>query len=655
MERIIECVPNFSEGRNIEVIDSIVAEIKGHDVQILNVDPGEATNRTVVTFIGSPEAVVEAAFHGVRKAAELIDMRKHQGTHPRSGTTDVLPLIPISGITLEECAELARKLAERIYTELEIPCYCYESAAYKPKRKNLAVCRAGEYEALAEKIADPERKPDFGPEDYTERVAQAGAINVGARNFLIAVNFNLNTASTEIADEIAYRVREKGNPARGIAGRLKGCKAIGWYIDEYGIAQVSMNITDINATPLHTAFEEVSKVAEDFGVKVTGTEIIGLVPKRTLIEAGKYFMKKGLWVEDGSEDEIMNAAVRSMGLDDLKPYEISKRVIPEMTKLSVVMSFYNEPLQWIEHAVQSILNQTYKNFEFIIICDNADNKAGIEYIKGLASRDSRIKMVINQTNLGPTKCLNNAISLARGKYIARMDADDIALEERFEKQVAYMDANPETMVCATDVHVVDEGGSIVRRNRYKRKYNPTRLLLQNTISHPTVMLRKSLIKLRGTIYNEEYLYAQDYELWQYLYLRGIKPYTLQEPLLLLRKSQAQISCSRKQQQDEFFKTAHKHFIKEYLVNKGIITPMESEDLVAMLKKCSAAFKMAKGIEREELTNIIYLLYYSLATKDWKYAFGYLADRNQIIFRVRLIFSLRLFFSRMKRRSKNVLY
>ena len=648
MERLIECVPNFSEGRNMDIIESIVAEIKGHGVEILNVDPGEATNRTVVTFIGTPENVVEAAFHGVRRAAELIDMRKHHGTHPRSGATDVLPLIPISGISLEECAELARKLAERIYNELEIPCYCYESAAFKPQRKNLAVCRAGEYEALSEKMAEPERKPDFGPGYYTERAAQAGAINIGARNFLIAVNFNLNTTSTEIANEIAYRVREKGHPGRGIEGKLKGCKAIGWFIEEYGIAQVSMNITDINATPLHVAFEEVSRVAESLGVKVTGTEIIGLVPKKVLVEAGKYFLEQHL---GKSEEEIMEAAVRSMGLDDLKPYDTQKRVIPEMARLSVVMSFFNEPLQWIRLAVQSILNQTYRNFEFIIICDNADNKAGIEYIEGLAASDARIKLVINQTNLGPTKCLNKAISLAKGEYIARMDADDIAHKERFEKQIAYLDADFETMVCATDVHVVDEDGRILRRNRYKRKYDPTKLLLQNTISHPTVMFRKSLAEVRTPIYNEDFLYAQDYELWQYLYLRGIKPYTLQEPLLLLRKSKVQISCSKKLQQTELFRTAHKHFIKEYLVSKNIINLQEADDLRAMLKKCSDAYQNMEGLEQKELSYIIYLLYLSLSIVDWKYIFKYLTDRNLIVLRMRFIFTLRMLFSRKVRRRK----
>ena len=337
MDRVIECVPNFSEGRNREVIDAIAAAIQngegeGEDGQlcakVLNVDPGEAANRTVITFAGCPEAVVEAAFRGVRKAAELIDMRKHYGAHPRSGATDVLPLVPISGVTLEECAEMARALAKRIYTELEIPCYCYEAAAYKPERKNLAVCRAGGYEALPEKMADPARQPDFGPGKYTERAAASGAINIGARDILLAVNFNLDTTSTEIANEIAYEVREKGHPQRkGVPGRLKGCKALGWFIDEYGVAQVSMNITDIETTPLHTAYNEVCRVAKEHGVRVTGTEIIGLLPERCLIEAGKYYLETQSTSTDIPEDKIITTAIEYMGLDDLRPFEPRKKVI----------------------------------------------------------------------------------------------------------------------------------------------------------------------------------------------------------------------------------------------------------------------------------------------------------------------------------------
>lgn len=334
MKQIIECVPNFSEGRNMEVIDSIADSIEeAGGVKVLNVDPGAATNRTVITFAGSPESVVEAAFQGVKKAGEMIDMRQHHGTHPRLGATDVLPLVPVSGITVEECAELARKLAERIYTELGIPCYCYEAAAFKPERKNLAVCRAGEYEALPERMKDPVRRPDFGPGDFTERAARTGATNVGARDFLIAVNFNLNTTSVSEANAIAYEVREKGRPETVdgktvmIPGTLKGCKAIGWFIDEYGIAQVSMNITDINATPLHIAYEEVCRAAQARGLQVTGTEIIGLVPKRTMFEAGLYFLERQHRPTDVSEQDIMQAAVISMGLDDLKPFNVKDKVV----------------------------------------------------------------------------------------------------------------------------------------------------------------------------------------------------------------------------------------------------------------------------------------------------------------------------------------
>lgn len=365
MDKIIECVPNYSEGRNKEVIGLIVKAIadttvnteRGEErVRVLDVDPGEATNRTVVTFVGSPEAVMEAAFQGEKKAAELIDMRQHHGAHPRSGATDVLPLIPVAGTTLDECAGWARTLAERIYDELGIPCYCYEAAAYTPERRNLAVCRAGEYEALPEKVIDPKRKPDFGPGEYNETVAKAGATNVGARDFLIAVNFNLNTTSTRRAMAVAFDVREKGRPAREggsltgkilkdaegqtiwIPGTLKGCKAIGWYIEEYGIAQVSMNITDINTTPLHVAFEEVCRAAAARGLRVTGTEIVGLVPKRVLLETGRYYLEKQQRSLGISEDEIIKIAAKSLGLSDLKPFIPREKVIEFLMEDEAVMA-----------------------------------------------------------------------------------------------------------------------------------------------------------------------------------------------------------------------------------------------------------------------------------------------------------------------------
>ena len=331
MKQLVECVPNYSEGRDRSVIDAIVAAIQTVEgVKVLDVDPGEATNRTVVTFVGEPEPVCEAAFRGAAKAQELIDMRQHHGAHPRSGATDVLPLIPVAGITLEECAALARTLAQRLWKELGIPCYCYEAAAFKPERKNLAVCREGEYEALPQKMADDARKPDFGGA-WDEVAAKAGATNVGARNFLVAVNFNLNTTSTRRAMAVAFDVREKGrkNPSGEgwIPGTLKGTKAIGWFIDEYGIAQVSMNITDIDVTPLHVAFDEVCAKAAARGLRVTGAEIVGLVPKRVLLEAGKYYLTKQQRSLGISEEEIVKIAVKSMSLDDLKPFNPKEKVI----------------------------------------------------------------------------------------------------------------------------------------------------------------------------------------------------------------------------------------------------------------------------------------------------------------------------------------
>ena len=344
--RIIECVPNFSEGRDkakIKEITDAIESVKG--IKLLDVDPGEATNRTVVTFVGEPEAVVEAAFQGIKRASELIDMRGHHGAHPRMGATDVCPLIPVAGVSLEECAELARKLAERVAEELNIPTYCYEAAARTPERRNLAVCRAGEYEALPEKMGNEEKGPDFGNRPFDEGVARTGATTIGARDFLIAVNYNLNTTSTRRANAIAFDVREKGRPMREggkvtgkpmkdengkpimIPGSLKGTKAIGWFIDEYGIAQVSMNITDIATTPLHVAFDEVCKKANERGVRVTGTEIVGLVPKRTLIDAGKYFLRKQHRSVGIPDAEIIRIAVKSMGLDELKPFDPREKVI----------------------------------------------------------------------------------------------------------------------------------------------------------------------------------------------------------------------------------------------------------------------------------------------------------------------------------------
>ena len=345
-KQIVECVPNFSEGRNPEVIKQITDIIeRSKGIKLLDVDPGEATNRTVVTFVGSPEAVIEAAYLAVEKASQIIDMRLHHGAHPRMGATDVLPLIPVSNITLDECADLARRLAQRIADNLGVPTYCYEAAARTPERRNLAVCRKGEYEALPEKVNTPGKEPDFGARPYDEKLARTGCTAVGARNFLIATNFNLNSTSTRRANAIAFDVREKGRPLReGDAltgkiktdeqgqpvmqpGTLKGTKAIGWYIDEYKIAQVSMNITDINATPLHVAFDEVCRCAQNRGVRITGTEIVGLIPKRTLIEAGKYFLEKQQRSTGIPETDIIDIAIRSMGLSDLKPFNPREKVI----------------------------------------------------------------------------------------------------------------------------------------------------------------------------------------------------------------------------------------------------------------------------------------------------------------------------------------
>lgn len=345
-KRIIECVPNFSEGRDKEIIRQIAEVIeRSEGVKLLDVDPGEATNRTVVTFVGSPEAVVETAFEAVRRATELIDMRQHKGAHPRMGACDVLPLIPVSGVTLEECAAMARKLAERIADELKVPTYCYEAAAFTPERKNLAVCRAGEYEALPEKLADAGKAPDFGTRPFDEGIARTGATAVGARDFLVAVNYNLNTTSTRRANAIAFDVREKGRPVREgnpITGKivkdekgntvmkpgtLKCCKAIGWFIEEYGIAQVSMNMTDLSVTPLHAAFDEVCRAADARGVRVTGTEIVGLIPKRALVEAGRYFLHKQNRSTGIAERELIRIAIETMGLSTLKEFKPEEKII----------------------------------------------------------------------------------------------------------------------------------------------------------------------------------------------------------------------------------------------------------------------------------------------------------------------------------------
>jgi glutamate formiminotransferase / formiminotetrahydrofolate cyclodeaminase len=343
MQQLIECVPNFSEGRDRAVIDAItgaIAAVEG--VTLLDVDPGASTNRTVVTFVGEPEAVLEAAFAGIRVAAQLIDMRQHHGEHARMGATDVCPLVPVAGISMEETVALARRLAQRVGEELDIPVYLYEAAASRPERRNLARVRAGEYEGLARKLRDPEWQPDFGPASFNPR---SGATVIGARDFLIAYNVNLNTTSTRRANAVAFDVREKGrikrtgDPLTGevvydaegqpvrIPGALEGVKAVGWYIEEYGICQVSMNLTDIQATPLHLAFEEVCEKAQARGMRVTGSQIVGLLPLRVLRAAGEYFLRKQERSLGIPEREIVEIAIRSLGLNELAPFDAEQRVI----------------------------------------------------------------------------------------------------------------------------------------------------------------------------------------------------------------------------------------------------------------------------------------------------------------------------------------
>ncbi|MDR0971989.1 MAG: glutamate formimidoyltransferase [Bacteroidales bacterium] len=346
MKQLIECVPNISEGRNESVIKQIADVIeKAEGVKLLDVDPGYTTNRTVITFVGEPQAVVNAAFLLIKKASELIDMKVHHGDHPRFGATDVCPLIPVSNITMEETIEYALLLGERVGKELGIPVYLYENAAREEKRRNLAACRSGEYEGLKDKIESLDWKPCFGPTIWNEHIASSGATAISARDFLIAVNYNLNTTSTRRANAIAFDVREKGRPKREgnkpngkplkdengnpimIPGTLKGTKAIGWYIEEYGIAQVSMNITNISQTPLHICFEEVCKKAGERGIRVTGVEIVGLVPKKALIQAADYYLKKQQRSLGIDEKEKIKIAIKSMGLDDLKPFVAEEKII----------------------------------------------------------------------------------------------------------------------------------------------------------------------------------------------------------------------------------------------------------------------------------------------------------------------------------------
>jgi len=343
MQKLIECVPNFSEGRDQNVIRQITDAIESVDgVSLLDVDPGASTNRTVVTFVGSPDAAVEAAFRAIKKAAELIDMRKHKGAHPRMGATDVCPFIPVSNVSWEEAIACANRLAKRVGDELKIPVYLYEKAAKNESRSNLSVIRAGEYEGFFEKIRQPEWKPDFGPDIFNEK---SGATVIGVRDFLVAYNVNLNTRSVRRANSVAFDVREQGRvqtedgtawgkpvldansePIR-IPGMLKHVKAIGWFVKEYGIAQVSMNLTNIDETPLHAAFDACCESAAKRGLRVTGSEIVGMVPKKCLVDAGRYFLRKQKWSEGVSDEELIDIAIRSMGLSELKPFDPKEKVI----------------------------------------------------------------------------------------------------------------------------------------------------------------------------------------------------------------------------------------------------------------------------------------------------------------------------------------
>jgi glutamate formiminotransferase/formiminotetrahydrofolate cyclodeaminase len=343
MQKLIECVPNFSEGRDQNVIREITDAIESVDgVSLLDVDPGASTNRTVVTLVGDPHAAVEAAFRGIKKAAELIDMRKHKGAHPRMGATDVCPFIPVSNVSWEEAIDCANRLGKRVGEELKIPVYLYEKAAKHKSRSNLSVIRSGEYEAFFEKIKQPEWKPDFGPAVFNEK---SGATVIGVRDFLVAYNVNLNTKSVRRATSIAFDVREQGRvktedgtpsgkpvldsngePVR-VPGMLKHVKAIGWFVKEYGIAQVSMNLTNIEETSLHVAFDTCAEAAANRGLRVTGSEIVGMVPKKCLVDAGHYFLRKQRWSEGASEEELIDIAIRSMGLSELKPFDPKEKVI----------------------------------------------------------------------------------------------------------------------------------------------------------------------------------------------------------------------------------------------------------------------------------------------------------------------------------------
>ncbi|PTM08625.1 MAG: glutamate formimidoyltransferase [Bacteroidetes bacterium] len=412
-KQLIECVPNISEGRDLDkihTIANIVETVEG--VKLLDIDPGAATNRTVITFVGEPEQVIEAAFILIKKASELIDMSKHSGEHPRFGATDVCPLVPISGISLEETAKYAQKLGKRVGEELNIPVYLYEIAAQEPKRVNLANCRSGEYEGLKNKLSDPNWKPDFGPAEFNKKVASTGATAISARDFLVAYNVNLNTTSTRRANAIAFdmreagRVKREGNPITGkkvldangeperIPGKLKAVKGIGWFIEEYGIAQISYNLTNISITSMHKAFDETSKVAEERGLRVTGSELIGLIPLKAMLDAGDFFLKKQERSLGISESEKIKIAIKSLGLDDLKPFNPSEKIIEYVLK---------------DKGVKQLVDLTLKDF--------ADETAGESMAPGGGSIAAYV----------------GTLGVSLGTMVANLSAHKPGWDERWEE------------------------------------------------------------------------------------------------------------------------------------------------------------------------------------------------------------------------------
>lgn len=415
-KQLIECVPNFSEGNDMNIINQITDVMKTVEgISVIDVDPGKATNRTVVTMVGEPEAVCEAAFRAVKKASELIDMTRHKGAHPRFGATDVCPLIPVSDITMEETVEYARKLGERIGKELQIPVYCYEFAAFTPERRNLATCRAGEYEALGERLGSEQWHPDFGPRELNAHTAKTGATAVGARNFLVAYNINLNTTSTRRANAIAFDVRERGrvkregNPITGkpvkdengknvmIPGTLKSVKAIGWYIEEYGIAQISMNLTDISVTAVHEAFDEVCRKAAERGIRVTGSELVGVIPLQAMLDAGRYFLRKQQRSTGISDKELIKIAVKSLGLDELYPFDPKKKII--------------------EYILEEEANKGHKKLIDLSLTDFADETASESPAPGGGSISAYM----------------GALGAALGSMVANLSSHKRGWDERWEE------------------------------------------------------------------------------------------------------------------------------------------------------------------------------------------------------------------------------